>query len=572
VIAATRGTVGADEPLDWRPLALLVAVLALVASVVGLPNGFAYDDRWIIVENARAHALRAPWEFFQETYWPNARGAALYRPLAILMYSLQWVVGQGRPMLFHAVNIALYLALSVAVLRVALHLLPRIPALVVGMLFAVHPVHVEAVGNVVGQAELWTALTMVGAVALYLRDRRDGLPLTRAGALGVAGLYVVGMCFKEHAIVLPGILAAAECTVVRDPRPWRVRLDECVAFLLRLALLATLFLAARTSVLRDVAGDVPHPALQGLGMGERSLVMLGLVPEIGRLLIWPARLYADYSPQQVHAHTGWHVELLPGVLLIVCTLMLATICVRRAPLVSFGIAWIVVSLVPVANILLPTGILIAERTLLLPSIGAVLIVGAGALWALRRLTSAPRVARVLAVGALTILVGAGAAHSAERQRTWKDNDAVFETLARDAPRNFRSHYSLGGRLFEQHRPLEAEREWRLAIALLPGYHGVRMDLAHKYREAHVCQAAVPEYRRALEIDPDQPLGRAGLVACQLELRQWRAARTEARIAIAGGFYRRAFDYMIEVADSALVATDSADATVRWAGKHSVRKP
>ena len=563
---------GVDDPRDWRPLAVLIACLAIAASITGLHNGFAYDDRWIIVENARVHTLRDLWHRFGETYWPNARGAALYRPLIIVLYAMQWAAGAGRPLVFHTVNIALYAAVCVVMYWLALQVMPRVAATIAGALFAVHPVHVEAVGNVVGQAELWSALLLLLATARYVRARRDGLPLRTGDAIAVASLYLVGMFCKEHVIVLPALLMAVELTIVHDPRPWRERLDEGSAHLLKLALLATLFLAIRTAVLVDVAGDTPHPSLQHLSTGQRAVVMLGLVPEFGRLLLWPARLYADYSPALVHVHTSWHPELLPGILLLLCTGLLAIICVRRAPIVSFGIAWIAICLVPVANILLPTGILIAERTLLLPSVGAMLAVGVAGAWLVRRLANAPRAGKLALAGGFAVLVMAGTAHSAERQRTWRDNDHVFETLALDAPLNFRSHYSLGGRLWEQHRPLEAEREWRTAIALLPGYHAVRIDLAHKYREAHICQAAIPEYQAALAIEPESPLARAGLVSCHLELGQWHAARAQARVAIADGMYRRAFDFMIEVADSALVATDSTDPTVRWTGSHRSAKP
>lgn len=565
-------TVGADDPFDWRLWAVLVACIALAASITGLHNGFAYDDRWIIAENARVHTLRAPWHLFRETYWPNARGAALYRPMVILVYALQWAVGGGRPLVYHLVNISLYVTLCVMVYWLALQLLPRVAATSAAALFAAHPVHVEAVGNAVGQAELWAACVVLAATALYVRARREGLPLRAGAGTAIAALYAVGMFFKEHVIVLPALFVAVELFVVHDPRPWRERLDECASYLLKLALMATVFLAIRTAVLSDVAGDTPHFSLQGLTMAQRAVVMLGLVPEFGRLLLWPARLYADYSPALVHVHTSWHVELLPGILLLGCTALLAMLCVRRAPRVAFGLAWIAICLLPVANILLPTGILIAERTLLLPSVGAMLAVGVAVGWMVRRLQHELRAAQLAAGGVFAALVMAGTAHSAERQRTWRDDDHVFETLAFDAPLNFRSHYSLGGRLFEKHRPLEAELEWRTAIALLPGYHAVHIDLAHKYREAHVCQAAIPEYHTGLAIAPASPLARAGLVSCHLELRQWHTARTEARVAIADGMYRRAFDYMIEVADSALVATDSLDGTVRWTGAHRVVKP
>lgn len=566
------GAVGADDPRGWAALGMAIALLAVIASATSLGNAFAYDDRWIIVENARAHSLHAPWKFFAETYWPNSRGAALYRPLTILLYAVQWRVGDGSPLVYHAVNVALYAALSVLLFWFALQLLPRTAAWVAAALFAVHPVHVEAVGNVVGQAELWTALSLIAAVGLYVRDRREGLPLGLTTKAQIIALFVLGMLVKENAIVLPALIVAAEIFLVADGRPLRERADDLLSWLCWLGLFAALFLLVRVAVLQDVAGDVPHPALINTTMPERALVMLGLVPEFGRLLLWPARLYADYSPQQVRVHTSWSLEHVPGVLLLSCAVILFVVSWRRSPVVAFGLAWFAVAIAPVMNLLLPTGILIAERTLLLPSAGLMLAVGAGVPWIVTQVRTVGRPSRLLAYGALAALLMLGAAHSAERQRVWRNNDAVFQSLSTDAPLNFKAHYTYGGLLFEQHRPLEAEREWRMAIALLPTYHGVHLDLAHKYRDAHVCEAAIVEYQTALRIEPMLPLGRAGLVSCYLELAQWHRARSTARTAIADGFYRRAFDYMIEVADSALVATDSADGTTRWTGQHRIIKP
>jgi tetratricopeptide (TPR) repeat protein len=293
---------------------------------------------------------------------------------------------------------------------------------------------------------------------------------------------------------------------------------------------------------------------------------------LGRLFVWPAQLYADYSPQAVHVHTTWHPDLLPGALLVICVTILLFISARRAPVVAFGLAWLAIALAPVSNVLIPTGILIAERTLLVPSVGVVLAVGFASTWVVQRLRPQPRLVRLIAAGAFAILLTLGLSHSAERQYTWKSTDAVFITLENDAPLNFKAHYTYGGRLFEQKRPMDGEREWRKAIALMPEYHGVYVDLAHKYREAHICKAAIPNYQKALAIEPALPLARVGLVACYLELGQWHRARSESRWAIADGYYRRAFDYMIERADSALAATDSLDGTNKWTGKSRVVKP
>jgi tetratricopeptide (TPR) repeat protein len=159
----------------------------------------------------------------------------------------------------------------------------------------------------------------------------------------------------------------------------------------------------------------------------------------------------------------------------------------------------------------------------------------------------------------------GVLRSSARNPFWHDTPSAFAQMVEDQPLDFKAHFAWGGELFEQGKGKDAEYEWRVAMALMPEYHGVYVDLAHKYREMHMCHAAIPLYRKALALEPDLPLVEVSIAACQLELAQWRAARTTSRVAIAGGLYRRAFTYMIDRADSALVARDSIDPTIgaKW---------
>lgn len=559
---------GAD-PRSYEAPVVGVIGLALLASITSLANGFAYDDRWIIVENPTVHDIAHWWNVFGDTYWPSIRNAALYRPLTILAYVVQWAAGGGTPLIFHVINVVLYAALCALVYALALQVLPRRAAWVAAALFAVHPVHVEAVGNVVGQAELWAAISLVGGVTLYLAARRDGLAVDRETRGAIAAIYLVGMLFKENAIVLPALLLAAEAFAVRDARPWRTRAAELASLLVWLTLLATIVLGIRVWVTGELGGDVEHPALRKLDIWQRAWVMLAIAPEFARLLVWPVHLYADYSPRHVPVlpePTPYHAS---GALLILCLLVLGVVSVRRFPMVTFALAWIAVCLAPVANILIPTGILVAERTLLVPSVAAVLLAASLVPWFEARLEGQRREWRLAVAGALAVVLALGAARSAERQRAWKDSDTVFDTMVRDEPMSFKAHYANGGRLWEARRPGEAEREWRFAIALFPTYFGVYQDLAHKYREAHVCPAAIPLYQKALELEPELPLSRVGLAACYLEMAQFRRARAVSREAIAWGYYRRAFEYMIERADSALVAHDSLDGANRW---HPANRP
>jgi hypothetical protein len=279
-------------------------------------------------------------------------------------------------------------------------------------------------------------------------------------------------------------------------------------------------------------------------MGQRSLLMLGLVPRIGRLLVWPDHLFADYSPQMVPGYEGWTVNLIPGAMMLLCVAILFAASWRRSPVVSFGIAWFVIAYSPVANILIPSGILIAERTFMAPSVGVVLAAGAAVPWVIEKLKVRPRAMRLIPAGALAIVLALGVSESASRTATWKDSDTVFRTLVADAPLDFKAHYAYGGMLWDEKKGRDGE--------------------------LHHCDAAVKLYRKALDDDPSLPLVRVGLIACYLDLAQYRRARTEALVTKASGFDPRALDYLIEVSDSALVATDSGGGINQWTGHHRVR--
>src|SRR4029078_12194085 len=121
-------------------------------------NGFALDDVHLIATNERLHSLSGALRIFTQSYWPPEEGSSLYRPFTSLGFMLQWLIGGGSALPFHIVSIALYSAVSIAVLRFAGALVDWKVALLAAGLFAVHPLHVEAVANVVGQAELWAAL------------------------------------------------------------------------------------------------------------------------------------------------------------------------------------------------------------------------------------------------------------------------------------------------------------------------------------------------------------------------------------------------------------------------------
>src|SRR4051812_46671497 len=122
-----------------------IAGWSLLMSATALRNGFAQDDVAIIQESPRLHGLGSLHEIFTMPYWPPPASPDLYRPLTSLWLALQYAIGNGSPLVFRAVSILMLAATAVMAYRLAIRILPREAALVSAAIFAVHPVHVEAV-------------------------------------------------------------------------------------------------------------------------------------------------------------------------------------------------------------------------------------------------------------------------------------------------------------------------------------------------------------------------------------------------------------------------------------------
>jgi hypothetical protein len=320
----------------------------------------------------------------------------------------------------------------------------------------------------------------------------------------------------------------------------------------------------RASVLHGLAGDTPHPALDGLPMGPRAWVMLGLVPEFVRLFWWPVRLYADYSPLAVPFLPTPGLGHLPGALWLMIAAALFAYGWRRDRLIAFALLWIGLTMGPVSNLLVATGVLIAERTLFLPSVGIVLIAGRLITIAWPHVSAFPKPWVRVAVPALAgIVLLAAVARSADRQLVWEDNPTLFATTVVDAPNNFRAHHALGELFGAAGSWKRAEGHLRTADSLFPGYDLVELSLARVLHFDDRCAEALPLYDAVLSKQPEAEIAAIGRTACLLESRRLSDAREEAIRGLGTGRSAIAFNLLLQKAESSLVATDTVDARNRW---------
>lgn len=554
-------TLSVRTPARWI-LTTAVALLAIGSSATSLPNIFTQDDIPVVLKNLDNHTVREPWGAFSRPYWPKPFSPDLYRPLMSVGLAAQWVAGDGNPVVFRVTSIVLYAASAVAFFWFAAILLPVEAAWVVAALFAVHPVHVEAVAVAVNQGELLVGLIATLWVGAYVLARRRG-DLSVRSIIGFLVSYFVACFFKENAVMLPGLLLAAEITVVDDPRSFRDRVGAIRPFVLALMATGLAFLMIRSTVLENMVGSFTAEALQGLSAGERAVTMLGVVPEWARLFIWPAHLQADYSPQEINGALAWGPAQTLGLFILAATIIGALAARRRAPVVTFGVLWMGIALFPVSNIV-PTGIVLAERTLLLASIGFLLVVGAMLPTVFKAVAESRPFIRRLSGAVLVLLLLAGMTSSARRQRTWANPFAQSAQLLIDAPLSYRSHYGAASLLWEGHQREASEVEYNRAMMFFPRSFAVPREYADRLRLDNRCTEAIPLYLRALRYAPDLNEVRSSLIACLMYDGRYAEARAHTRIGLAvdgGGADSLNFRNFKAAAERAL-AEGAAPGTVR----------
>jgi hypothetical protein len=314
--------------------------------------------------------------------------------------------------------------------------------------------------------------------------------------------------------------------------------------------IAALLIGVRRQVLGDVRGSFIAEALLGLDFKHRLLTMLGVVPHWFRLLLWPAHLRADYSPGEINPAMTLGPAQLLGLVLIVASITVAWWCRRRYPAITFGLLWTGIALLPVSNVLVPTGVVIAERTLFLPSVGFVIAVVAAlsAIASGRAGDAVPR-AVAIAVGVLTVLA---VVRSGERQLVWRNEGFFVARGVQDAPRSFRMQQALGDLLFGADRPELAGAAYERALQYVPSSSAwrVRNDLAKALASRGDIAGECAQLQLSLAQNPDQEFGRGLLIDGYLALGRYGDARAEADSALRRGGTVRVFESLRALADTA----------------------
>jgi tetratricopeptide (TPR) repeat protein len=367
-----------------------------------------------------------------------------------MTYAIEWQLFGDRPWVFHLINILLYAADCALVAGLARRLGGITIAYFAGLLFAVHPVHVEAVAGLVGRAELLSTGAMLGVMILAL----ERLTPTRIGAIAL--LFVVGLLCKEQAILLPifvmGILGLRKG---EEHAPQSGRVNENQAR--KILLLVLCWTDAAYLILREysrmkLSWDpglldwTMQPLIRAVGI-NRWLVPFSVLGHYTMLMFVPYKQSIDYGyavtnfAQQFNDPFLW----LGFAAALVGITALALSLIKRSWLAFWCLLGIALSYGMVSNFTSLIGTIMGERLLFLPSVFFCILVGwivwqSKSRWLLRL---------------LSIAIVLGAARTTVYASQWLNRLQFYQRQTASNPRSERTWWLLAGELDREGRYAEA---------------------------------------------------------------------------------------------------------------------
>ncbi|MBN1825436.1 MAG: tetratricopeptide repeat protein [Candidatus Eisenbacteria bacterium] len=442
----------------WNAALVTLAAILTYANTLG--NGFVWtdhreiEDGYAILQSGgeAIHAFSRPLWAFTGTPMPD--GGGYYRPFTAISYTIDHALFGGNPAGYHAVNVLLHGAVTLLLFLLLQRLFPvrRVP-LLASLLFAVHPIHTEAVAWIGGRPGLLAAAGMLLSLNLYLRSSRK--PIWLAGSLA-AFLFALGS--KESAATLPLLVLLVRRQDRREGEPFLTPWKEPLFFVL----LALYLLVRRI-------------ALGSLGAGVAGTIEpIYLLPTVLRVLGGYLRLLL--LPFPLHTNDAVRLSDFPLdpraflALLALSGALFGFIRLGRGRReTGFGLLWMAITILPFLN-LIPLLHFRAERMLYLPSVGFLVAVavlldlhGGRILGRRERFGMTPG---ELTTVLLALLLAAGAL---ARNRTWRDDRTLFtDTLAKNeyAPE---AMYEFGREAYVHGAYEEALRLTRASLALRPGW-------------------------------------------------------------------------------------------------------
>ncbi|TRY92082.1 hypothetical protein DNTS_005870 [Danionella cerebrum] len=463
----------------------LLAVCALCYSN-SLWGEFVHDDIWAITNNPDVRPGSSLLGIFSNDFWgkrmADNTSHKSYRPLCVLTFKLNIVLGGMNPFSFHLVNVFLHCLVTVLLMHTCERCVFEDDnvSFLTALLFSVHPIHTEAVSGIVGRADVLASVLFLLAFLSYIRTT-DEVPPT-VSVLSFAISLLLGTCamlVKETGVTVFGVCVLYDLLLLchkplvsnLSRHEWKELFRSSSPFIKRACVVSLHVAIIMTLRLWLMGGSMPlfseqdNPASFSPFLLTRFLTYCYLLAFNAWLLLAPIMLCYDWQVGSIPlVESLWDGRNIASLALALVMLALTLKCITclekmKGKEVLVGLLFLVFPFIPASNLFFRVGFVVAERVLYMPSMGYCILVVHG----LNRLYS-----------------------------------VVSRSGIQTLPHNAKVHYNYANFLKDKGRNQEAIFHYKSALGLYPRHASALNNLGTLTQQS---EEAEDYYRRALDINP-----------------------------------------------------------------------
>ncbi|KAM7415151.1 hypothetical protein PAMA_019801 [Pampus argenteus] len=503
-------------------------ILLLTGMVVGcywnsLSCGFVFDDVSAILDNKDLRPSTPLLNLFLNDFWgtPMAeeRSHKSYRPLTVLTFRLNYLFSELSAASYHLLNVVLHAVVCVLFLRVCRLFLDKPSSLVAALLFAVHPIHTEAVTGVVGRAELLSSIFLLAAFLAYTKSTGSDhsivwAPIALTVVLVAAatlckeqGITVVGICcvhevFVAQGFTLPMLLDTLRQVVQgKDGFPYAVL--QTLLKLIVLVISTLLLVIVRVQVIQSqlpVFTRFDNPAAVS-PTPTRQLTFNYLLPVNAWLLLNPSELCCDWTMGTIPLVESPLDHRNLATLAFYTFLGLLSLHSLRyrhssAKTVIMALSLIVLPFIPASNLFFPVGFVVAERVLYVPSMGFCVLVAHGF-----RIVSHKGHLKKISWLMIGVLLTTHAVKTFNRNWDWESEYTLFTSALKVNKNNAKLWNNVGHALENQNNYGRALQYFLQATRVQPDDIGAHMNVGRTYKNLNKSKEAEDAYLMAKSLMP-----------------------------------------------------------------------
>ena len=481
----------------------LVMLLAVGLYVNTLGNDFTNWDDGMIYSNYRIRTLDGDTLRKIFTYW---RGST-YQPVRELSYAIDYRFWKLDPLGYHITNILFYVLTCIMVFftmrTLSSHLRKGIQekshfraALLGSLVFAAHPVHVEAVTWLAARKEVLQGFFFFTAFTLYLRGREtEGLHTRIYFVLSLLSILLATLS-KPSAVVFPGVILVYELT--RSQGRWVDFVKKRWLFFALSICISLLFTFILVQVMWDAGGVKPYRG--GTFWTNLLMSLFAFVHNI-KLLVLTINYSASYAIEVPKPLFGLRTLWILGIIFLFFAMSFWSL--RRSRAIFFSFLFFFVTLLPYLNIV-PISTILADRYLFIASFSYCFLLGVGfdRLCEFRLTRFSEGFPKLLAMTLFLFLLVGYSLMTIRQNTIWQNSLTLWADAVEKSPKSNTANALMGVVCMDLGMDEEAVKYLERAVEILPYDYQSRNNLGIVYGRSGEPEKALREFAMAMRLRPD----------------------------------------------------------------------